>query len=76
VLRTPASAADLAAFCRERLAEFKVPSLFKVVVALPKTPTGRIKKAELKAAGGLLDGAETVTATRTTQVAGVAQGAA
>jgi crotonobetaine/carnitine-CoA ligase len=76
VLRTPASAVDLAAFCRERLAEFKVPSLFKVVGVLPKTPTGRVKKAELKAAGGLRDGAEPVAPVRGTATAAVAQGAA
>jgi crotonobetaine/carnitine-CoA ligase len=56
VLRRPVSAEDLAAFCRERLAEFKVPSMFKIVDAVPKTPTGRVKKAELKSSPGLLSG--------------------
>jgi carnitine-CoA ligase len=61
VLHRPASAEDLAAFCRERLAGFKVPSLFKIVDAIPKTPTGRVKKAELKRSPELLSGAVPVT---------------
>lgn len=60
VLREAVKAEDLAAFCRTRLAEFKVPSLVKVVRDLPRTPTGRVKKAELKASRDLLDGAEAV----------------
>ncbi|MGB8930395.1 MAG: AMP-binding protein [Anaeromyxobacteraceae bacterium] len=60
VLRQPATPDALAAFCRERLAEFKVPSMFKVVAELPKTPTGRVKKALLKKASDLLAGARHV----------------
>lgn len=60
VLRRPVPAAELAAFCAERLAAFKVPSLFKVVSAVPKTPTGRVKKAELRRAPDVLAGVEQV----------------
>jgi crotonobetaine/carnitine-CoA ligase len=60
VVRQPIRPEELATFCRERLAEFKVPSLFKFVTALPKTATGRVKKAELKKASDLLEGAEAV----------------
>ena len=67
VVRQPTSFEELAAFCRQRLAAFKVPSLFKVVSALPKTPTGRVKKGELKAAPNLFDGVEAVAPTATTK---------
>jgi crotonobetaine/carnitine-CoA ligase len=60
VVRQPIRPEELATFCRERLAEFKVPSLFKFVTALPKTATGRVKKAEIKKASDLLEGAEAV----------------
>lgn len=60
VLRKQVAAAELAAFCGERLASFKVPSMFKVVPAVPKTATGRVKKAELKRLPDLLAGAESV----------------
>ncbi len=60
VLRQPAAPEELAAFCRERLAEFKVPAWFKTVTGLPKTPTGRVRKAELKAQRDLLAGAVAV----------------
>ena len=42
-----ASAEDLIAFCRERLARFKVP---KTVVfgPLPKTSTGKVQKFALR----------------------------
>ena len=61
VLRAPASGTTLAAFCAERLAGFKVPSLFKFVSAVPKTPTGRVKKSELKRSTDLLAGVEHVS---------------
>ena len=75
VLRQPATAADLAAFCRERLAEFKVPSMFKFVGAVPKTPTGRVKKVELKKQPDLLAGVEAVARPGAAQMgsAGVAR---
>ncbi len=72
VLRQPATPDELAAFCRTRLAEFKVPSLFKVMTQLPRTPTGRVKKAELKASADLLAGAEAVAPARPPTAAGAA----
>jgi crotonobetaine/carnitine-CoA ligase len=75
VLREPTPFDELAAFCRQRLAEFKVPTLFKAVPAVPKTPTGRVKKGELKAARDLFDGVEAVTRSASTKP-GVQEGAA
>lgn len=40
---------ELAAFCRERLATFKVPKSFQFVDELPKGGTGKILKARLRA---------------------------
>jgi acyl-CoA synthetase (AMP-forming)/AMP-acid ligase II len=44
-----ASEAELAAFCREHLAGFKCPKRFIVLPELPKNPSGKILKRELKA---------------------------
>ena len=38
---------ELREFCRHRLAEFKVPRVYEIVPALPKTPTGKIMKKVL-----------------------------
>jgi len=43
-----AAPADLAAWCRERLADFKVPRYFQLVDALPKTATGRLQKGRVR----------------------------
>ena len=43
-----ASSKELRAFCRERLARFKVPRDFVFRDALPKGGTGKILKAELR----------------------------
>jgi len=43
-----ASVADLRAFCRDRLAPFKVPKRIEFRDALPKGGTGKILKAELR----------------------------
>jgi fatty-acyl-CoA synthase len=40
---------DLAAFCRERLAGFKVPTSFEARDALPRTATGKVQKFALRA---------------------------
>ena len=40
--------AELAAWCRERLADFKVPRYVQLVDALPKTATGRLQKARVR----------------------------
>lgn len=42
-----ASAETLSAFCRERLAKFKVPAEFVFLPELPKTESGKIAKNEL-----------------------------
>ncbi|HLG67216.1 MAG TPA: long-chain-fatty-acid--CoA ligase [Acidimicrobiales bacterium] len=41
--------ADLVAYCRERLAHYKCPTSVELVDALPRTPTGKILKRELRA---------------------------
>ena len=43
-----ATADELRAFCRERLAHFKVPHSFTPVAELPKTATGKIQKFVLR----------------------------
>ena len=40
---------EVRAFCRERLAAYKVPKQVVVVAALPKTGLGKIAKHELRA---------------------------
>jgi long-chain acyl-CoA synthetase len=42
-----ASADDLAAHCRDRLAAFKYPRQVTLVAALPRSATGKVLKAEL-----------------------------
>jgi long-chain acyl-CoA synthetase len=51
VLKTgeQATADDLLAFCRTRLAKFKCPREIRFVEALPKSPIGKILKKELRA---------------------------
>ncbi len=49
VLRGEADEDDLVAFCRERLARFKVPKSFHVVAELPRNALGKVLKDELKA---------------------------
>jgi long-chain acyl-CoA synthetase len=44
----PNEAETLQAFCRERLADFKVPLRIHVVTALPRNPTGKILKRVLR----------------------------
>jgi fatty-acyl-CoA synthase len=45
---TSVSTDDVAAFCRERLARYKVPKGFVAVPALPRNATGKVIKAELR----------------------------
>ncbi len=40
---------ELIAYCREHLAHFKCPRSVDVVEALPRNPTGKILKRELRA---------------------------
>jgi acyl-CoA synthetase (AMP-forming)/AMP-acid ligase II len=46
----PPDAGQLAAFCARRLADYKVPRQLVLVDELPTTPTGKVAKAELRAA--------------------------
>jgi long-chain acyl-CoA synthetase len=43
-----ASADDLIAFCRERLAAYKCPREVRVLDSLPKSPSGKLLKRELR----------------------------
>ena len=43
----PPSVADIAAFCRERLANFKVPREIIIVTEFPRNGTGKILKSAL-----------------------------
>lgn len=40
---------DLIAFCRERIAGYKVPRQFKFVDVLPRNPSGKVLKKDLRA---------------------------
>ncbi|MEW2357601.1 FadD3 family acyl-CoA ligase [Spirillospora sp. NPDC029432] len=48
VVRSPVEPAGLAAWLRERLANFKVPRYFHVVDALPRNAGGKVLKRELR----------------------------
>jgi len=45
---TSATEDELIAYCRERLAHFKCPRSVDVIEALPRNPTGKILKRELR----------------------------
>lgn len=45
-------AEDVIVFCKERLAGYKAPKLVEFMEALPKSPTGKILKTELRKTGG------------------------
>jgi len=49
VLKSSADAEDLRAFCRERLADFKVPKVIHVVASLPKNALGKLERRALPA---------------------------
>jgi len=55
VLRAPVSFEELARFCRQWLDGHPVPSCFKAVDEIPRTPSGRIRKRELRARPGLFE---------------------
>ncbi|HEX9098839.1 MAG TPA: acyl--CoA ligase [Candidatus Dormibacteraeota bacterium] len=44
VLAAPATEKELQAYCRERLADFKVPRRLHVVESIPRTPTGKVQR--------------------------------
>ncbi|MBM3660159.1 MAG: AMP-binding protein [Actinobacteria bacterium] len=46
--REPVTADDLAAYCRERLADFKVPARVELVDELPRQPNGKVLKRVLR----------------------------
>ncbi|MDT3701060.1 MAG: long-chain-fatty-acid--CoA ligase [Thermincola sp.] len=48
---SPVPADELFAFCRERIARFKVPRIVEYIGALPKSGTGKIMKQVLKQRG-------------------------
>ncbi len=49
VLKGSADAEDLKAFCRERLADFKVPKVIHIVARLPKNALGKLERRALAA---------------------------
>lgn len=42
------TAAELIAFCRDRIAAYKAPRCVEILAELPKTVTGKIMRAELR----------------------------
>jgi acyl-CoA synthetase (AMP-forming)/AMP-acid ligase II len=44
-----ATSQEIIAFCAERLARFKCPRSVDIVPALPRNPTGKILKKDLRA---------------------------
>jgi acyl-CoA synthetase (AMP-forming)/AMP-acid ligase II len=50
VLRAPATEADLLAYCRERLADFKRPKKLYLVDTIPRTVTGKVQRLNVAAA--------------------------
>jgi len=44
VVREPVTEADLLAYCRERLADYKAPKQIHVTDAIPRTATGKIQR--------------------------------
>jgi acyl-CoA synthetase (AMP-forming)/AMP-acid ligase II len=46
------TAEELVAWCRERLANYKVPRYVEIVAALPKNATGKVTKQDLRTAAG------------------------
>jgi crotonobetaine/carnitine-CoA ligase len=46
---------ELAAYCAERLAAFKVPRIFSFHQDLPRTPSERVEKAKLAALPGAVE---------------------
>jgi long-chain acyl-CoA synthetase len=48
--RAPVTADELRAFCREHLADFKVPATIELVDELPRQPNGKVLKRRLREA--------------------------
>jgi acyl transferase domain-containing protein/acyl-CoA synthetase (AMP-forming)/AMP-acid ligase II/NADP-dependent 3-hydroxy acid dehydrogenase YdfG/acyl carrier protein len=51
VARSPLTAADLKAFCRRCIADFKVPRIIEFRTEIPRTPTGKVLRSQLVSAG-------------------------
>ena len=47
VARGPVAEADIVSFCRGKIADFKIPSQVEFRDSLPKSPTGKIRRAML-----------------------------
>jgi acyl-coenzyme A synthetase/AMP-(fatty) acid ligase len=47
VLREPVGEADILAFCKDRLAEFKRPKKIFITDAIPRTATGKIQRGNV-----------------------------
>ena len=43
-LKEPATEQEILAFCKERLADFKMPKKLFIVEAIPRTATGKIQR--------------------------------
>lgn len=50
VLKAEATAEELQAHCRARLADFKVPKVIHITKELPLTPTGKVQRRHVAAA--------------------------
>jgi acyl-CoA synthetase (AMP-forming)/AMP-acid ligase II len=50
VLNEPVSEKELTAWCRERLAEFKVPRRIHIVQEIPRTATGKVQRRHVASA--------------------------
>ncbi|MFF8828153.1 AMP-binding protein [Streptomyces sp. NPDC015131] len=48
----PPTLDDLTAFCRERLAHYKIPRRIEILDSFPMTVSGKVRKVELRAAYG------------------------
>lgn len=46
----PPDSAELTRFCRKHLAGYKIPRRFHIATALPRTASGKLRRAELQAA--------------------------
>lgn len=47
VRRGPCTQVELAEFCRSRIADFKIPSVFEFREEMPKSPTGKLRRGML-----------------------------
>jgi acyl-CoA synthetase (AMP-forming)/AMP-acid ligase II len=47
VLNAPCTPQEILDHCRGKIADFKVPSLIEFRTALPKSPTGKVRRALL-----------------------------